>query len=68
MAEDAAVVDNISQGRFILGLGIGYRQEEFDAFGVPLRQRGVRFEEGVPLVRRLLSGGKRDATRGASGT
>lgn len=55
VAEDAAVVDNISQGRFILGLGIGYRQEEFDAFGVPLRQRGVRFEEGVPLVRRLLS-------------
>ncbi|MDP7386741.1 MAG: LLM class flavin-dependent oxidoreductase [Nitrospinota bacterium] len=55
VAEDSAVVDNLSKGRFILGLGVGYRQEEFDAFGVPLKQRGARFAEGVPLVRRLLS-------------
>jgi alkanesulfonate monooxygenase SsuD/methylene tetrahydromethanopterin reductase-like flavin-dependent oxidoreductase (luciferase family) len=38
-----------------LGLGVGYRQEEFDAFGVPLKQRGARLAEGTPLVRRLLS-------------
>jgi probable F420-dependent oxidoreductase len=55
VAEEAAVVDNISKGRFILGLGVGYRQEEFDAFGVPLKERGARFTEGTPLVRRLLS-------------
>ena len=55
VAEDTAVVDNLSKGRFILGLGVGYRPEEFKAFGVPLEQRGTRFTEAVPLVRRLLS-------------
>ena len=55
VAEETAVVDNISKGRFILGLGLGYRQEEFDAFGVPLKERRARFAEGAPLVRRLLS-------------
>jgi probable F420-dependent oxidoreductase len=55
VAEEAAVCDNLSRGRFILGLGLGYRPEEFAAFGVPLKERGARFEEAVPLVRRLLS-------------
>ncbi|MEE8109995.1 MAG: LLM class flavin-dependent oxidoreductase [bacterium] len=55
IAEESAVVDNLSRGRFILGLGLGYREEEFSAFGVPLKERGARFDEGVPLVRRLLS-------------
>ncbi|MFQ5915432.1 MAG: LLM class flavin-dependent oxidoreductase [Nitrospinota bacterium] len=55
VAEESAVVDNLSQGRFILGLGLGYRQEEYAAFGVPLKQRRARFEEAAPLVRRLLS-------------
>ena len=55
VAEETAVVDNLSKGRFVLGLGVGYRQEEFDAFGVPMKERGARLAEGTPLVRRLLS-------------
>ncbi len=50
VAEDAAVVDIISGGRLILGLGLGYRQEEFDAFGVSLKDRKGRMEEGVEIL------------------
>ncbi len=39
LAEDVAVVDVISGGRIRLGIGQGYRQEEFDGFGVPREQR-----------------------------
>ncbi len=53
VAEDAAFVDMMSAGRLILGLGQGYVQEEFDAFQVPLRQRGSRLEEGARLIERL---------------
>lgn len=55
VAEDTAVLDVISNGRFILGLGLGSRREEFEAFGVPLEERVPRFREGVKLVRKLLS-------------
>lgn len=55
VAEDSAVLDIISQGRFILGVGLGYRQVEFAAFQVPLKERVSRFEEAIPLIRRLWS-------------
>jgi probable F420-dependent oxidoreductase len=51
LAEDAAVVDLISRGRMVLGLGIGWREEEFDALGVPLRERGRRMEDTVAILR-----------------
>ncbi|HEX9260043.1 MAG TPA: LLM class flavin-dependent oxidoreductase [Acidimicrobiales bacterium] len=51
VAEDAAVVDNLSGGRLRLGLGLGYKLEEFDAFGIDRRHRPGRFEEAVAVLR-----------------
>ncbi|HZP40988.1 MAG TPA: LLM class flavin-dependent oxidoreductase [Candidatus Binatia bacterium] len=53
LAEDTAVLDVISRGRFILGIGQGYRPEEFQAFGRRLADRPSLMREGVRLVRRL---------------
>ena len=63
LAEDAAVVDLISAGRLVLGLGLGWRREEFEAFGVSLSERGPRMEETVAILRqawggRLVTGGE----------
>jgi probable F420-dependent oxidoreductase len=52
VAEDAATVDILSNGRLDLGMGLGYRVEEFAAFGVDRRQRGRLMDEGVELIRR----------------
>lgn len=56
VAEEAAMVDVISGGRLILGVGAGYAPEEFAAFGVSLKERGSRLDEAVPLIQRLWSG------------
>ena len=53
VAEEGAMVDMISGGRLILGLGAGYAPEEFAAFGLTTRERGSRLEEGAALLRRL---------------
>ena len=53
VAEEAAMVDVISRGRLILGIGAGYAPEEFAAFGVSMKERGSRLDEAVPLIRRL---------------
>jgi probable F420-dependent oxidoreductase len=50
VAEDGAVVDNISNGRIILGVAVGYNKEEFDGFGIPLNQRPSRLEEGIEII------------------
>jgi probable F420-dependent oxidoreductase len=52
VAEDAGTVDILSNGRLDLGLGLGYRREEFAALGVDRRQRGRLMDEGVALLRR----------------
>jgi alkanesulfonate monooxygenase SsuD/methylene tetrahydromethanopterin reductase-like flavin-dependent oxidoreductase (luciferase family) len=52
LAEDCAVVDNISGGRFLLGAALGYRAKEFEVLGVPYRQRGSRLEETLGILRR----------------
>jgi probable F420-dependent oxidoreductase len=53
VAEEAAMVDVISRGRLILGVGAGYAPEEFAAFGVSTKERGSRLDEAVPLIHRL---------------
>lgn len=56
LAEDAAVVDQLSAGRLILGLGIGWREEEFRMFGVPMAERLRRTVETVEILRRAWTG------------
>jgi alkanesulfonate monooxygenase SsuD/methylene tetrahydromethanopterin reductase-like flavin-dependent oxidoreductase (luciferase family) len=51
VAEDAATVDLVSGGRLILGLGLGWRAEEFEGFGVPLGERVSRLEHAVEVIR-----------------
>jgi alkanesulfonate monooxygenase SsuD/methylene tetrahydromethanopterin reductase-like flavin-dependent oxidoreductase (luciferase family) len=55
VAEEAATLDVLTGGNYILGLGLGYRQPEFDAFGIPLSERAPRFTEAIGLMRRLWS-------------
>src|SRR3954471_21727668 len=55
VAENAATLDAITDGRFVLGLGLGYRHEENAAFGLPKRRVSV-FEQKLDIVRRLLEG------------
>jgi alkanesulfonate monooxygenase SsuD/methylene tetrahydromethanopterin reductase-like flavin-dependent oxidoreductase (luciferase family) len=52
-AETVASLDVIARGNFIFGIGLGYRDVEFDAFGVPKGERVKRFEEYLALVQRL---------------
>lgn len=56
LAEDAAVVDQLSGGRLILGLALGWREEEFRGFGIPVRERARRLEETVAVLRLAWSG------------
>ncbi len=53
VAEDAATVDLISNGRLDLGLGQGYRVPEFVGFNIPRNERGPRLEEGTEVIRRV---------------
>ncbi|GEL25045.1 luciferase [Pseudonocardia sulfidoxydans NBRC 16205] len=56
LAEDAAVLDILSKGRFDLGLAVGYRQEEFETFGVKRSERGGRLDEIVEILRAAWRG------------
>ncbi len=52
VAEDAAVVDNLSNGRFILGMAVGYVPPEYGMFGVNRRHRPSLMDEGIDIIRR----------------
>ena len=56
VAEDCATIDILSGGRFELGVGVGYRVEEFIGLGIPREQRGGRANEGLEIIRRLWEG------------
>jgi probable F420-dependent oxidoreductase len=56
LAKMAATLAEVSGGRFVLGLGAGWNEEEFRAFGIPFRDRVPRFEESFAIFRRLLDG------------
>lgn len=58
IAKMAATVDEISGGRFVLGLGAGWNRTEFDAFGIPFDHRVGRFEEAWTIIRELVAGGR----------
>ncbi len=57
LAEDAATVDLLSGGRLILGLGIGWRDEEFEGFGVPTSERARRLEGTIAVLRQAWGDG-----------
>jgi alkanesulfonate monooxygenase SsuD/methylene tetrahydromethanopterin reductase-like flavin-dependent oxidoreductase (luciferase family) len=54
--EQVAVIDQVSGGRMHLGLGLGYREGEFEGFGINRRRRGSLMEEGLAIIRRYLEG------------
>lgn len=56
LAKQAASLDFISNGRFMLGAGIGWLEEEFDAMGVPFARRGARFDDYMVAMRKVWSG------------
>jgi probable F420-dependent oxidoreductase len=56
LAKMAATVDELSGGRLILGLGAGWNEAEFRAFGLPFDHRASRFEEAFEIIRRLVAG------------
>lgn len=60
LAKMAHTLDEVSAGRFILGIGAGWNKPEYDAFGFPFANRVSRFEEAVQVIRPLLRDGHVD--------
>ena len=60
LAKMAATLDEISGGRLILGLGAGWNEPDFTAFGLPYDHRASRFEEAFTIIRTLLRDGHID--------
>ena len=55
-AREIAAVDQLSKGRLILGMGYGYRPEEFQGFGMEMKARGPRYSEAIEVLRLALTG------------
>src|SRR5215470_12221657 len=53
LAKELATLHNLSEGRLILGAGVGWLEAEFAALGAPFRERGRRMDEGLALMRAL---------------
>jgi len=57
LAEDGALIDIMSNGRFVLGAAIGYKPDEFALYGAELEKRGARFEEQLAVIKGLWTEG-----------
>jgi probable F420-dependent oxidoreductase len=57
LANETASLDVLSGGRFILGVGVGWNEEEFSALGTSIRERGRRTDEALEAMKRLWAGG-----------
>src|SRR3546814_3476981 len=55
VAENAAFLDLLCNGRFLLGLGSGYRPYEFEGMGVPFDERRDIQEEALPIIQELFT-------------
>ena len=53
LAKEVATLDKLSEGRMVLGVGVGWLEEEFEALGVPFAQRGKRLDDYIVAMRRL---------------
>lgn len=60
VAEEACMLQILSRGRFILGVGMGYREEEYSAFGIDTAVKGRRYEEGLAILKALIERGSID--------
>jgi alkanesulfonate monooxygenase SsuD/methylene tetrahydromethanopterin reductase-like flavin-dependent oxidoreductase (luciferase family) len=60
LAEDAALIDVISNGRLRLGIGVGYRREEFDVFQIPRQERLGRTLEAIEILKHAWTGERFD--------
>lgn len=57
LAKQAASLDFVAQGRLLLGLGIGWLREEFEALSVPFEKRGARFDDYLEAMQKVWAGG-----------
>ena len=55
LAKELATLQNLSEGRLILGAGVGWLDAEFEALGVPFHERGRRMDEGIAMMRAVWS-------------
>lgn len=55
LAKELSTLQCLSQGRFILGAGVGWLKEEYAALGVPFAERGKRMDEGIAMMRAVWS-------------
>ena len=60
LAKMAATLDHVSDGRLILGVGCGWHDPEYDAFGYPTDHKVGRFEEALTVIRTLIRDGRAD--------
>ena len=55
LAKELAGIDVLSEGRLLFGIGVGYVEKEFEAIGVPYRERGARVSEHIEAIRTLFT-------------